>query len=30
MTMSVETMTYEDLCRDYDRIHDIYFAYSGA
>lgn len=23
--MIVEAMTYEDLCRDYDRIHDIYY-----
>jgi len=23
--MIVETMKYEDLCRDYDRVHDIYF-----
>jgi len=24
--MIVESMTYEELCRDYDRIHDIYFS----
>jgi len=26
MNMIVESMTYEDICRDYDRIHDIYFT----
>lgn len=24
--MIIETMTYEDICRDYDRIHDIYYS----
>lgn len=24
--MIVESMTYEDICRDYDKIHDIYYS----
>lgn len=24
--MIVETMTYEEICREYDRIHDIYYS----